>query len=172
MNKKQAVIIVTLSVLIVCAGVLAMKVNGPLYVNDNDTGGGKSTISFNNNEKSTTKSDYFAETKLTREQKSDQTLQQLKSIIDDKNVSKESKDNASKKYTEITIAADNEAKIESILKGKGFNDVVCFIQDDKARIIVKSTDESEKLNDKETRQIKDVVMSVAKIENVEIELRQ
>ena len=36
MNKKQSGIIVTLVVLIVFAGYLATKVNGPLYVNDGD----------------------------------------------------------------------------------------------------------------------------------------
>ena len=169
MNKKQAAIIVTLLVLIVCAGYLASKVNGPLYVNDTELGGG-SANSFNQTDKQNSKkSDYFAETRLIRDQKSNVTTQTLKNIIDDKNVSKESKDNAVKKYTEITVNSNNETRIESILKGKGFDDVVCLIEDDKARIIVKS---KEKLTDKQIRQIQDVVMSVAKIRNVEIDIKQ
>ena len=36
MNKKQAVIILTLLVLIICAGVIATKMNDNLYVNVDD----------------------------------------------------------------------------------------------------------------------------------------
>ena len=47
MNKKQSGIIVTLVVLLVFAGYLATKVNGPLYVNDSDFSTDKSAISLN-----------------------------------------------------------------------------------------------------------------------------
>ena len=53
MNKKQAVIIVTLLVLIVCAGVLAAKVNSPLYVSDSDFGDNISNITADNSTNST-----------------------------------------------------------------------------------------------------------------------
>ena len=49
MNKKQSGIIVTLVVLIVFAGYLATKVNGPLYVNDSDFSSEKSAISLKEN---------------------------------------------------------------------------------------------------------------------------
>ncbi len=44
-----------------------------------------------------------------------------------------------------------ESKIESVLKSKGFDDVICSIENDKARVIIKGKD---KLTDKETRDIK------------------
>lgn len=174
MNKKQGVIIVTLLALIVCTGVLATKLNSPLYVNGVDEG---STISFNNTSKNTkktenkenTKSDFFAETKLTRDQKSAQTLQTLKSIIDDKNVPKENKEEATAKYTKLAMDSSYESKIESVLKSKGFDDVICSIEKDKARIIIKG---KEKLTDKETRDIKNVVVSISNIQEVEIETKE
>ncbi len=54
MNKKQGVIIVTLLALIVCTGVLATKLNSPLYVNGADEG---STVSFNNTSKNSNKAE-------------------------------------------------------------------------------------------------------------------
>ena len=54
MNKKQGVIIVTLLALIICTGVLATKLNSPLYVNGADEG---STVSFNNTSKSSNKTE-------------------------------------------------------------------------------------------------------------------
>ncbi|EET88441.1 stage III sporulation protein AH [Clostridium carboxidivorans P7] len=96
MNKKQAVIIVALLALIVCAGVLATKLNNPLYVNGGDNSSGKSTVSLNNNSSKDNKSEFFEEAKITRDNKNAQTLQTLKTFIDDKNVSKDKKEDASK----------------------------------------------------------------------------
>ncbi len=62
-----------------------------------------------------------------------------------------------------------ESKIESVLKSKGFDDVICSIENDKARVIIKGKD---KLTDKETRDIKNVVMSISNIQEVEIETKQ
>ncbi|OFI07594.1 SpoIIIAH-like protein [Clostridium acetireducens DSM 10703] len=174
MNKKQAVIIVSLLALIVCVGVLAAKLNNPLYVNGVENQG-KSTISFNNVEKSKEKeqvsksSEFFSEAILTRDHKNSQTLQNLKSIIDNKNISKEKKDSAAEKYTELAMNINYESRIETDLKAKGFEDVVCSIENDKARIIVKT---SEKLTDKQLKDIQNVVMSVAKIKDVEIQTKQ
>ncbi|MCT8976031.1 SpoIIIAH-like family protein [Clostridium sp. CX1] len=169
MNKKQAVIICTLLALIVCAGVLATKLNSPLYVNGGETGTGNSTVSFNNNDKKSSKSQFFDEAKLTRDQKSAQTLQTLKTLIDDKNVSKENRDEAAKKYTELAMNTNYESKIEATLKSKGYEDAICSIEDNKVRVIVKGKD---KLTDKETREIKNVVMGIAKTQEVEIETKQ
>ncbi len=100
---------------------LATKLNSPLYVNGAEEG---STVSFNNTSKNSnkaeskenSKSDFFAETKLTRDQKAAQTLQTLKSLIDDKNVPKEDKDEATAKYTKLAMDSNYESKIESVLK--------------------------------------------------------
>jgi stage III sporulation protein AH len=169
MNKKQAVIIGTLLVLIVCAGVLATKLNSPLYVNGGDSGKTNSTISFNSNDNKSSQSQFFDETKLTRDQKNATTLQTLKTLIDDKNVSKENRDEAAKQYTQLAMNTNYESKIEATLKGKGYQDVICSIEDNKARVIVKGKD---KLTDKDTREIKNVVLGIAKIQEVEITTKQ
>lgn len=169
MNKKQAVIIGALLTLIICAGVLATKLNSPLYVNGGDSSSKQSAVSFNNNDKKSNKSQFFDETKLTRDQKNAQTLQTLKTLIDDKNISKENRDEATKKYTELAMNTNYESKIETTLKGKGYEDAICSIEDNKARVIVKGKD---KLTDKDTREIKNVVMGIAKIQEVEIEIKQ
>jgi len=168
MNKKQAIIIGTLLVLIVCAGVLATKLNNPLYVNGGDSSGETSTISFNNNKTNNT-TEAFAEAKLTRDQRNAQTLQTLKTLIDDKNVSKENRDEAAKKYTELAMNTNYESKIETTLKSKGYEDVICSIEDNKVRVTVKGKD---KLTDKETREIKNIIVGIAKIQEVEIEAKQ
>lgn len=185
MNKKQAVIIVTLLALIVCVGVVATKLNSPInYVNGVDNGSGKSAVSFNSSDNNSSQdkstqakstqskseqSQFFEETRLTRDQKNAETLQTLKSLIDDKNVSDPNRSDAEKKYTALAMNTNYELKIENTLKSKGYEDAICSIEDNKARVIVKGKN---KLEDKDTRQIKDVVMSISNIQEVEIEVKQ
>lgn len=181
MNKKQAGIIVTLLALIICAGILATKVNGPLEVNSGfDSSSG--VLSFNKDnttDKSTNKTtskttskttntDYFNTARPQKEQNYATTLADLKSIVDDKNVSEEQRNSAAKKFENLTTSQNNEEKIEQVLKGKGFDDVLCFIDTDKVRIIVKAKEISSQQN----KQIQDVVYSVTKLTNVEVELKE
>jgi stage III sporulation protein AH len=163
MNKKQAGIIVTLLALIVCAGILAARVNGPLEVASNDW----STFSQSRENKSST-TDYFTVARLQREQQDAQTLTTYRSILDDENVSKAEKTNVEKKYSAKVTIMDQENKIETSLKAQGFEDVFCQITDEKVHVIVRAKD----LNVQERTKIKDTVVSKSNIKNVKIEPRE
>lgn len=173
MNKKQAGIIVTLLALIVCAGILAAKVNGPLEVTNGDFNS-EGIFTLNNDKKDTgkTSTDAFTSTRDQKEQLDQQTMASLKQIMDDKNVAEANRNDATKKYNAIAVAQNHEQKIEQILKGKGFDDVICYLEDDnsKARVVVKSKDKE--LSSAQGKTIKDVVYSQAKISNVEVQLQQ
>jgi stage III sporulation protein AH len=167
MNKKQGIIIVTLLVLIVLAGVLATRLNGnQLYVTEN--GGGKPTSSFSTNDKTTNKSEYFAELKISRDQSNAQTLQTLKTMIDDKNVTEDSRKDAESKYKSMAMTVNYEQKIEMDLKVKGYDDALCSITENKATVTISTKDQ---LTDKQIREIKDVVMKVASIKDVDIQVK-
>jgi stage III sporulation protein AH len=168
MNKKQAAIIVTLLALIVCAGILATKASteNPFYVNVSDvdkSGSGAKT----DDKKATTST--FSEMRLIREKSDASTIQTLKTIVDDKNTPSDGKNDATKKMTNITTGTRLESRIEEQLKLGGFNDVFCYIDENKAKVVVNS---KEKLNDKQTKQINSVVMDVAKIRDVTIDVKQ
>ncbi|MBU5482943.1 SpoIIIAH-like family protein [Clostridium sp. MSJ-11] len=165
MNKKQAAIIVTLSALIVCMGLLATRLNNPLYVQGD---GEKSAISLKNNEKDKVgvNSNYFVEAKMARDNKNAQTLQDLKIIMEDKNISQEQRDKTAEQYVSLSMASTHENKVELNLQAKGYEDVVCLVNDDRATVIVKA---KEKLTDKQTKEIQSVVISETKIKNVEIQ---
>ncbi|KAJ51481.1 stage III sporulation protein AH [Clostridium tetanomorphum] len=167
MNKKQAVIIVTLLALIVCMGLLATRLNNPLYVQGE---GEKSAISLKNNDnkKNSNSSNYFAEAKMSRDNRNAQTLQSLKSIMEDKNISQQQRDKTAEKYAALAMAVNYENKIELNLQAKGYDDVVCLLNENKATITVKS---SEKLTDKQLKEIQSVVMNETKIKDVEIQTK-
>ncbi|MBU3126573.1 SpoIIIAH-like family protein [Clostridium tagluense] len=166
MNKKQSGIIVTLVVLIICAGYLATKVNGPLYVNDSDFGE-KSAISLKENKSSST---FFAEAKLSRNQESAKALQAIKLIIDDANTPKEEKKKAADEYLDVSTTTQKESDVELALKAKGFEEALCSIVDDKVEIFVKSS--KKELSKEELRGIQDVVMSKTKLENIDVKVKE
>ncbi|NLZ47366.1 MAG: SpoIIIAH-like family protein [Clostridiales bacterium] len=182
MNKKQAGIIVTLLALIVCAGILATKVNGPLEVAGNGFNEEGGILTFGNENTNTKKANetnsssksnsYFATAHAQKEQTDQQSLANLKAVVDDKSLSDEQKAVAAEKYSKMVVAQDQENKIAQHLKGKGYEDAICYLENDytKARIILKT--DKEELSENETKVIRDVVQSVAKISDVEVELRQ
>lgn len=159
MNKKQAGIIVALLVLIVCAGFLATKVNGPLY-DANSTLNDESAVSYN---ESTTS--YFAEAQLTRQQSVAELSQTLQNLMDNENTPKEEKLKAAEQFRELNVQLDQAKNLEMKLKGHGFADAVCYIEGDQVRVFIK-TDED--LTEKQTTLIKDVVMSSTNIKDVVI----
>ncbi|WP_027624676.1 SpoIIIAH-like family protein [Clostridium lundense] len=164
MNKKQAGIIVTLVALIVCMGLLAMRLNNPLYVQGD---GEKSTVSMktNDNKKNDTTSNYFVESKMVRDNKNAQTLQNLKSVMEDKNISQQQRDKTAEKYAVLAMAVNYQNNIELNLQAKGYTDVVCTLNENKATVIVKA---KEKLTDKQLKEIQSVVMNETKIKEVEV----
>lgn len=167
MNKKQSGIIVTLVVLIVFAGYLATKVNGPLYVNDTDFNNEKSAITLKESKSSST---FFTEAKLTKVQENARTLQTIKALIDDVNTPEEQKAKAAEQYLSISVTSQNESDIELALKAQGYEEVLCSIVDDKVDILVK-TDKKE-LTQEELRRIQDVVMSKTKLEKIEVKIKE
>lgn len=164
MNKKQIGIVITLLVLIIVAGIAATKFQAPLYVDTDDSG--KSAISLNDEKSAST---FFTEYRLTREQTRQESLQYLKTMADDKDAPADSRKAAGDKYTNIAAEKINEGKIEAQIKAKGFEDAICFFEDSKVKVIVKS---SKDITDKQAKQIKDIVMGVSKISNVEIECKE
>jgi len=167
MNKRQSGIIVTLLVLIVFAGYLATKVNGPLYVNDGDFNTETNAISLKEKKGSST---YFEESILARDQESARTLQVIKALMDDANTPKEQKETASEQYLNIAMSTQNEKDIEFALRAQGFEESLCTITDDKVVVEVR-TDKKELTND-EIRNIQNVVMSKTKLEKIEVSIKE
>jgi len=166
MNKKQSGIIVTLVVLIVLAGYLATKVNGPLYVNDTDFTS-ENAVSLKQSKNSST---YFVEAKLTRDTQSASALQTIKLLMDDANTPKQQKETAAEQYLNISTATQNESDIELAIKAQGFEEALCSIVDDKVDILVKT--EKKELSKEELRGIQDVVMSKTKLEKIVVSIKE
>lgn len=168
MDKKQAGIILTLIALIVCAALLSSKVSNNF---DGGPGNLSQTVAFNDDKTTTdkTKNDYFYDAKNTREQSAATTMESLKQIENDANATKDNKENAAKALQEMAINKNNQTKIELEVKAKGYEDSICFIENDKVKVVVKSKDE---LTEKQCIQIQDIVKSVTNRSDVMIERKE
>ena len=164
MNKKQGIIIVSLLVLIVIAGVLATRVQGPLYFPTDETASSEDV------EKGTESSnEYFSQAKLNKTSQSEDTLKNLRTIMEDESLPEDSRREAKDQYVSVNLNAQNETKIEEDLKGKGFEDAVVTIRNDKASVIVKSDKE---LTDEQNRMIQKSIITIANIKDFEITYKQ
>ena len=62
----------------------------------------------------------------------------------------------------------NESRIELSITGKGYEEALCYIDDNKARVIVKN---ASKLTQDQVNEIQDIVLNIAKIYDVSIECK-
>lgn len=166
MNKKQAGIILALLALIVIAGVAATKVNGPMGdVADSDWNFGQTTASVEEKKEE----NYFDEQRTQKVTKDSESVEALKTIMNNENVPSEERASAAKKQEVLITKSNNENRIETTLKTKGFKDVLCIIEEDKVRVIVKSDEE---LTAQQRQQIQEVATSISKLPMVEIEQKK
>lgn len=184
MTKKQFGIIFTLMALIVCVGVLSAKLNtngltdptdlsqvlageGEQADKNDDAKVQEKVAKEKEGDKETLGSqDYFYSQRSTKEQQNAATTQALKSIIEDANISQEKKDIATTELQEKTMIKDKEGRIELNVKNKGFEDVLCFIEGNKVRVVLKV---EEQLTEVQTSAIQEIVEDVSSMSEVIIE---
>jgi len=104
------------------------------------------------------KEDFFTEFKVTREKVQKEQMDLVKKVIDDPKTSPKVREEAQLHYLAIIDAMGKEAKIEGILKSKGW-DSLAFLSGDSCTVVVKAAS----LGEKEVAQIGDVVKRTAKI---------
>jgi stage III sporulation protein AH len=171
MTKKQFGIILTLMALIVCVGVLSMKLNEGGYNDPTDLG---SVLAQNDDENKTqdnkeketlSTQDYFYNMRVTKEQQDAKYVAEMKSITEDANASQENKDIANNALIEKTKLKDQESRVEQDIKNRGFEDAICMIDSNKVRIYIKV---DEDLNKETSAIIQQVVEDITSLSDITI----
>ena len=98
-------------------------------------------------------SDYFAQTILSRQQARDEAIEVLQSVAQNSSALPEAVESALNDIAKIAEDIDNESRIETLVKAKGFEECIAVISDDSATVIVKS----EGLLASEVAQINEIV---------------
>ena len=175
MTKKQFGIIFTLMALIVCGGVIAAKLNKTGLNDPTDFSQviSQGTEENKDNEKKDDKEtlgtqDYFYSLRSERDQKDAATIQQLTSLKNDVNTSQEQKDLADNELREKTMVIDKESRIEVNVKNQGFEDVLCSIEGNKVRVVVKA----DEVTEADSASIQEIAENVSGISDVIIESKK
>ena len=175
MTKKQFGIIFTLMALIVCVGVIAAKLNKTGLNDPTDFSQviSQGTEENKDNEKKDDKEtlgtqDYFYSLRSERDQKDAATIQQLTSLKKDVNTSQEQKDLADNELREKTMVIDKESRIEVNVKNQGFEDVLCSIEGNKVRVVVKA----DEVTEADSASIQEIAENVSGISDVIIESKK
>ena len=113
-----------------------------------------------------TMSEYFANCELRRKNAHDKALETIKSVVSNKDSSKEAVENATKELESLSETIKKEADLENILKAKIDSQCIVILNDGKAEIIV----ENSKLNDNNLPVIKSTILEQTDIgvENISI----
>lgn len=125
--RRQTALIAVLIVLIACAGWFAKMFN------DKELG----TQVASQTKKEIT--NYFAENRMGRENKVSALKQEYEKIINSEDATEDTKTQASAKYMNLLSRDNNESTIETKTKDLGFDDAICFINDNGIELCVKST---------------------------------
>ena len=171
MTKKQFGIIFTLMALIVCVGVLSMKLNENGY---NDPTSLEAVLKQNTDntktdsatEETLSTTEYFYSMRLTKEQQDEKYVDDMKAITEDANSSQESKDIANNALVEKAKMKDQESRVESEIRNKGYEDALCMINENKTvKVYVKVDDV---LTEENSASIKKVVEDITTLNDVDI----
>ena len=98
-------------------------------------------------------SDFAAQAKVSREQVRSQNKTNLQSIISNKDISDEEKQNAINTMVSMTELTEKEAAAELLLEAKGFENVIVNLTGETADVVVPDAD----LEDASRAQIEDIV---------------
>ncbi|KMT21346.1 SpoIIIAH-like family protein [Clostridium cylindrosporum] len=153
--RKQTVIIAVLIGLIGCASFFAKKFNDSFKDTDMVLKQGTEVTETLNKKVASSSKSFYSEGRMARENQRTTMKQELESIVNNKNATKESKEKASQKLMGLIEKGEKESKIETMVKEKGFEEALCIIDDNGVEISVKS---SEKLTSEKVNQIKDIAV--------------
>ena len=103
--------------------------------------------------------DYFAASRLSREQARDEAVSTLKELSESETADQTSKDEAAAHISALAEDSVTEANIESMIRAKGYEDAVVMIGDESVNVVVATPEGGLQATD--VTVIKDIVVAEA-----------
>lgn len=97
---------------------------------------GTGSSTGNQNSTSAGSSSYFSSVQISRQKARDEALEVLNSVVDNENATDQVKAEAVAEIRQIASEMENEAKIESLIKTKGYAQCVAVISGENVSIVV------------------------------------
>ncbi len=86
-----------------------------------------------------TEAGYFAEARMNKESARSKSMEMLNEMLNNANIDAESKKKAQDEMLALASVTDKEASCENLIKAKGFEECVVFVNGDTASVTVKSS---------------------------------
>ena len=102
---------------------------------------------------------YFANARLNQQKANQDATETIQTMLKDNKLTPEQKEAATNQALELAKCVQAQAQAESIIKAKGFEDCVVYMDTEKANVVVKSAE----LTAAQAAQIKGALLSVANI---------
>lgn len=100
-------------------------------------------------------STYFTQAALEREKSRDESVETVKAVLAEVDVSSEAAAQATAKIVELTEQSDKEDQIENLIRAKGFENCLVYLSEDNASVVV----ETDGLTAEQAAQIKSIILS-------------
>lgn len=84
--------------------------------------------------------DYFVQARLNRENARQEALDMIKEMMNDVKATDEIKQQAADKAGLLATVIEQESRMESLIKAKGYQDCVVYIEDDSCFVVVRCAD--------------------------------
>ena len=112
-------------------------------------------------------SEYFEQAQLERTRSRDEAVETVKSVLENSDASAEEVAEATSQIVQISQQIEDESKIESLIKAKGFSECMVYLDGESANVVVQTSG----LKAEEAAQIKNIVLSQQdlKPENITIQ---
>lgn len=112
--------------------------------------------------------DYFAASRLSREQARDEAVSTLKELSESETADQTAKDEAAAQISALAEDSVTEANIESMIRAKGYKDAVVMIGDESVNVVVAPPEGGLQATD--VTVIKDIVVAEAGVTSGQIKI--
>lgn len=167
--KKKQLVVAVLAVLVGVAGYLNVSREKTLTTeNDLSAQGSEEYLGAAQLVESESVSDYFARARVDREAGRSKSIETFNSLISNSETDSQTKETAQAGVLELAKNTETETAIENLIRAKGFKDAVCYINGDKANVVVKA----DSMDSADAALILEIVSEQSGIENEKIKISE
>lgn len=112
--------------------------------------------------------DFFAQARIDREAGRSRSIETFNSIISNESADESAKETAQQGVLELAKNTEMETAVENLLRAKGFEDAVCYINNGMANVVVKT----DVLDSANTAKISEIVTEQSQIPQDKIKIME
>ena len=138
--RKKQLIIAALAVVIGTAGYINARRTGDVVDSAESSQSYLGEAQLVGSESTQTDGDFFTQARIDREAGRSRSIETFNSIISNEDADEDAKATAQQGVLRLAQNTETETAIENILRAQGFDDAVCYINNDMANIVVRTTE--------------------------------